>query len=77
MYTLTIGFFGTLPQPPKIMCLLPGFYLPPSSHSTHALVMGHNVQITYILRGIQDIQAGYCVRRWCTLSDQTGDLKID
>src|SRR5215210_4435619 len=34
-------------------------HVPPSqgsSHSTHALVMGHNVQITYILRGIRDIE---------------------
>src|SRR5215212_9965466 len=28
----------------------------PSSHSTHALVMGDNVQITYMLWGIQDIE---------------------
>jgi hypothetical protein len=55
MYTLTIGFFGTLPQPP-ITCPLPGLFYLPSSHSTPALVMGHNVQITYILWSIQDTE---------------------
>src|SRR5829696_9140318 len=41
--------------------------------------MGHNVQITYILRGgvFKISKAGYCARRWWTLSGRFGDLKVD
>src|SRR5215207_5148248 len=56
MYTLTIGFFGTLPQPPKIMCAPPRVLLTFIISLHPPLVMGHNVQITYILWGIPDTE---------------------
>src|SRR5215212_2274431 len=57
MYTLTIGFFARYPPPASEDHEPPPRVLLTSIISPHpALVMGHNMQITYILRGIQDIE---------------------